>query len=476
MLKSAIWMLNKIKKQKGQSLIELLIAIAIFSFTISAVAFLIIDSYTANRLGLEITQATFLAEEGLEAAKAIRDNDWRNLTNGWHGLAISSNQWVFAGTQDKNDKYARSIEVAEEEANKLKKITSKIIWDFSSGDQQEISLIQYFSNWQAKWNNIFQSGSLDAQGQHDGLKLKTRDNYLYLIRDNDNPDFQIIDISNSDLPVEISTGMITLDGTPTDIAIEGNYAYVSSTSNNAELQIVNLSTNAVTSFDIPKSAYDAKGIFVRNSIVYLVTDYRFVIINAANSGSPQILGSLNLSSAASDIAMLGNYAYLSTASDSGELQAIDISSSANPQLRGTANPSGSSDAVSISGFNNIIILGRNNGDLYFYNTNSPISPSNVSFSLLNNFNIGPGYNINDLFVETSDLDKYLFIASNYQTVHKLQIYDISQTINSGISPAIISQYNYSDNIYGVYYDEFKNRVFAATANNSSEVIVLAPQY
>ena len=88
----------KLKKEGGQTLIELLIAIALFIAVVSALTYLILDSYVAGRVAKQATKANFLAEEGIEAVISIRDNDWSGLAAGDHGLAISGNNWVLQGT------------------------------------------------------------------------------------------------------------------------------------------------------------------------------------------------------------------------------------------------------------------------------------------------------------------------------------------------------------------------------------------
>ena len=88
------------KHQKAQSLIELLIALGVFVLIVTAINFLSLDTYIADRAGGERTQATFLAKEGIEAAKSIGDNSWDDLSLGSHGLNISDGNWIFQGTED----------------------------------------------------------------------------------------------------------------------------------------------------------------------------------------------------------------------------------------------------------------------------------------------------------------------------------------------------------------------------------------
>jgi len=138
-------------REDGQSLLELIIAIGIFVTIVSGLAFFILNSYVSGRLSFEITRANFLAEEGIEAATSIRDNNFSDLVAGSHGLVISGGHWVFQGLEEdltaqlKNGK--RIIQI-EDIGQDRKKITSLINWQFSEGRSEEVKLISYLTNWQ----------------------------------------------------------------------------------------------------------------------------------------------------------------------------------------------------------------------------------------------------------------------------------------------------------------------------------------
>lgn len=138
-------------KEKGQSLLELILAVGIFTIIISGLAYLVFDSYFSGLLAEKITKADFLAQEGLEAVRSIRDNNFDDLTAGFHGLAISAGHWVFQGNEEdidlqlKNGK--RTIEI-EDIGQYRKKITSTVNWRFSEAITKEIKLLTYFTNWQ----------------------------------------------------------------------------------------------------------------------------------------------------------------------------------------------------------------------------------------------------------------------------------------------------------------------------------------
>ncbi|MBU1159758.1 GxxExxY protein [Patescibacteria group bacterium] len=131
----------------GQSLIEVLVAVAIFIGGISLIGFLVIDAGIASRQASERTRALSLAKEGLEAVRSIRDNSFANLVNGSHGLILSGNQWTFSGASDVQDQFNRSITITEIDSN-TKKIVSNVNWQFSSNRPAEVELATYLTNWQ----------------------------------------------------------------------------------------------------------------------------------------------------------------------------------------------------------------------------------------------------------------------------------------------------------------------------------------
>jgi len=139
------------RSEKGQSLIELIVAIGIFTIVISGLIFFLLNSYIAGRLASEITIADFLAQEGLEAVRSIRDNSWSDLTAGNYGLAIFGGHWIFQGTSEDISSQlkegTRIITVENIDSNR-KKITSIVSWQFNGGRTEEAKLVTYLTNWQ----------------------------------------------------------------------------------------------------------------------------------------------------------------------------------------------------------------------------------------------------------------------------------------------------------------------------------------
>ena len=139
------------KYSKGQSLLELIISVGIFVAVIASLVFFVLDSYLANRLSQEMTKADFLAEEGIEAARSIRDNNYSDLLVGSHGLALFSGHWIFQGTNENLSSELnggiRSILIEDVGINR-KRITSTVSWNFTENRPEEIKLVSYLTNWQ----------------------------------------------------------------------------------------------------------------------------------------------------------------------------------------------------------------------------------------------------------------------------------------------------------------------------------------
>jgi hypothetical protein len=94
-------------------------------------------------------RAVFLAEEGLEATRNIRDAAFTNLVNGSYGLAIVLNQWTLGSAPDNTENtFYRTITISTIDSN-TKNIVSSVLFTDNFGKSQTVSLSSYLTNWQA---------------------------------------------------------------------------------------------------------------------------------------------------------------------------------------------------------------------------------------------------------------------------------------------------------------------------------------
>lgn len=137
----------KSKFQKGFSIAEIVVASSVLALLVTAFVGVFNYSHRAMAMSSTRNRAVFLAEEGLEAVRNIRDDDFLNLINGDYGLAVSGGAWIFSGTEDRQDIFTRQINISTLNSN-TKEIRSTVSWDDHRNDIGSISLNTYLSYWQ----------------------------------------------------------------------------------------------------------------------------------------------------------------------------------------------------------------------------------------------------------------------------------------------------------------------------------------
>lgn len=149
---------------KGFSVIEVILAAAIFLVFASGIGTVVLVGFGGNRLGEEQTIATQFASEGIEAAKSIKNQAYSNLINSaGTGLAVSGGVWTFSGSNNQygpSNKYTRVITVGDVQRdgsgnivasggsadNNTKKITSTVSWNVTPTRADSVVLTSYLTN------------------------------------------------------------------------------------------------------------------------------------------------------------------------------------------------------------------------------------------------------------------------------------------------------------------------------------------
>jgi len=132
--------------KRGFSLIEILLAVALFSLVASLFIFLIIESYKMSETARDVVLATDLAEEGMEVVRSIRDYKFADLKNGTYGLAIENNRWILKGRSELIGKFTRQIIISSAGTNR-KKIEAVVFWQPRTGPRREVRLFSRITNW-----------------------------------------------------------------------------------------------------------------------------------------------------------------------------------------------------------------------------------------------------------------------------------------------------------------------------------------
>lgn len=148
---------------KGFSVIEVLLAAALFLVFALGVVPTLLRGIGMNRLGQEETVATQYASEGMDAVRSIRNRSFQDLVEtGGSGLAVTgSGLWGFSGESDMfEDKYVRTVVIEGVQRNsggdivdnggtddpQTKKVTVTVAWQ-SLSPEKSVILTTYMTDW-----------------------------------------------------------------------------------------------------------------------------------------------------------------------------------------------------------------------------------------------------------------------------------------------------------------------------------------
>lgn len=134
------------KKRSAFSTVEHLLAAGLFALIVAMIAGSLVYSLETARASGLADRAVLAAQESLEAVRSIRDDDFVRLTDGTHGLALSSGQWVFSGTSDTLDDFVRSVNISPINSH-TKKIDATVTWQQTAQRPGSLILTTYLTNW-----------------------------------------------------------------------------------------------------------------------------------------------------------------------------------------------------------------------------------------------------------------------------------------------------------------------------------------
>lgn len=133
-------------RQRGFSLVEVLLAVSVFALIVTALTGGLIYGQQSTAVSGQRAKATFLAEEGLEAVRNIRDASFSNLTNGTFGLSTAGNQWSLSGSSDTTDIFTRAIAISSVDADR-KQVVSTVTWQQTPSQNGSVTLSTYLTQW-----------------------------------------------------------------------------------------------------------------------------------------------------------------------------------------------------------------------------------------------------------------------------------------------------------------------------------------
>ena len=284
-------MLRLKSNQRGATLIEVLVAIALASILLPVLATSLIAAQAGRPTANQQLIATGILREAQEATRLARERSWANVaTDGTYHPAITANSWsLVSGAQTVNG-YTTQVVISSVQRNaagnvvasggtvdpSTKRVVATVSWaaPYAASVSSEALLTRWAGN--AVWTETTQADftssttatnvqvtstnggdvqlgtasvpdwgtpiiedTYNAAGNQDALDVYTAGNFAYLC------DGTTLSIFNVTTPTNVTlAGTYTANATVNHVFVLGNYAYLSTASNTAELMIVNVSNPA----------------------------------------------------------------------------------------------------------------------------------------------------------------------------------------------------------------------------------------
>lgn len=455
---------SKIKKE-GFSLVEVLLSISLFIFLslglISGLTFAVQSNYIIGNK----SKALYLLDEGMEAVRAIRDEDFNKLEDGIYGLDSSGTSWELVSSVDAIDGFSRLILISTVDES-TKRIDITVSWDAGFSLINEVSASKYLTNWRQfvspnnEWVLPTVLSNLDIPGNSPTI---SQDQTLSIVAVGTTTNLHSIDTQDLFNLSILDTENVQSD--LTDVLIAGDKIFTSGTSNSQEIQIFNLdSANGQITFnnsiDLIRNA-DLNAITADDTNVFFARSSfdELVVVDNTNS-LPSLISSLDIRNSGNDLVTNGEYIYFGTNSNNSEIVVIDKINSIEPIVVENVNLGGNADVTHLDIINNDLVVGRSGGFLEIYDVSNPIEPN-----LLGSTSVGG--EISDISVDQNS--SYVFISSS-DTAGEFKTFDVSEP--SAIS--VIGSLDTSFSIKNILFDANQNVVYALTDNSSGEFIVISP--
>jgi Tfp pilus assembly protein PilV len=504
-------------KQRGESLVEVVISIGIFAIAGFSILLMVSGSFRGVTIAGQRTRALASMRQAWEATNSIGRDAYNRLRPGTYGLSESGGTWAFSGASDTSGIFTRTVQVSAVNRSsgsisgsgtndiQTRKVTMTVSWTFE--DQvKTLTWTDYFMNWdharffedttadfsdgtfsstttstavdsdgavalqQAAgiWACAKVEGAVDNSGSAPGNDVAISGNYAFMVTKNNPSTGEFVVINKSDPANPVISTTVEIGADVNAIAIVGQYAYLATSANTGELSVINITTptspSIVATLNM-SGTEDALDIVASGSRAYVVRDNNaggaeFFTINISTPSSPSVMGSVDLGARASGVTMSGSYAYAVTDNTSGEFKVVDISVDASPTVSATLNlaPATTGSDIVIGGSYAYMVTSNNVSDAEFFviNISTPTSPS-VSGSV----DLGNGANTVVMDGTTA------FVGTATANQRTIQIVDAS----SPTAPVLAVNQKVSGFSYnGFWWDG--TRLYVASQDNDAEFLIL----
>lgn len=385
--------------QRGQSLVEIIIAMGLAAIILPALLTGLVSSREGKAQQAQRTQAVYLLNETVDAVRSVREKGWTGFAvNGTFHTATALDSWTLLPGSVVINGLTQSVIIGD--VNRApsgeivtsggsldpssKKVDISISWEqpYSSAVNASLYITRYLNNNSFTQTTVadFDVGTksgtiitntaggevtLGAGGHGDwcapNLSIAALDlpksgvaNAITAIEGRvfagtgnnaSGVSFANVTITTDYPPVASIAG--TLSGYKTNgIFGETNYAYIATDNNFKEMVIIDL-TNLVSGNYSESGYFDAPGngsgssVYVLGNIGYVTAGSTLYSVDlSSKNGSRPHLGSVSLAGIGTKVSVVGTYLYVSVSSTATQLQIIDVSNPNNMNIVGQASVDG----------------------------------------------------------------------------------------------------------------------------------------
>lgn len=391
-----------LKKIRASTMVEVLIAVSIFSVFSTGVFYLSVNVVDSDKRTEDSNKALYYAQEGIEAARQMRDKNFLSLTGGDHGLQLSSDVWSFIpAPEDIDGYYSRTVSVDDVYRGdngdiaatgvldpNIKKITSSVTWDHLGVLPKNVKLNTYLSNWPGhdflqtdcaefdsgtydgttveftaappenncalKLDLVEEAGSFYSYaniGEH-GRDVLVDGNYAYVASHKQNQGLAVVNITDRLHPFVAK--YVDVGSDAMSIAKIGNYVFVAVNNESRGLAVVNV-TNPASATLVTQTNIGGSGVTITASGNTLFMGIhsgwfnKFITIDATTPTNPSILWWGVILYQLYDVSVVNDYAYWATDDDWQSLQIYDVTRLAHPRLISSIAAGEEINAVEVRG-------------------------------------------------------------------------------------------------------------------------------
>jgi hypothetical protein len=129
----------------GQSLLEIMVAIAVFAMGVVTIAYLLFEGQSVHLDNALSLRARMLAQEGIAVAGSLLARDFEAVPEGVYGI---NSDYSLAEGGDTEGGFEREITVTG--AGENKKVAARVGWQGFGGRERSISIETLFSDWRQR--------------------------------------------------------------------------------------------------------------------------------------------------------------------------------------------------------------------------------------------------------------------------------------------------------------------------------------